>query len=334
MDISTGGRAYLNAVESTSVQTSTTGIESGLQKWAERTVSPDMFATPDSCIICFSPKPTAKSITSTGSLQVLGLAQGVSFGSQVNVLTFQELRTERHIIIPLKTTPGQLSIARLMGAYPSLQGMLTSQSRWVKNNQKSAAKKLCCIILIFMNQVRNNTLGTLIFERCALTSDNTSINAGEYSVLEQLSFTYDKIIDSQQVTATPTTQAKDTSTTAETSTDIAATSSSDVPDTFNTSNLRQTQVRVLTNSMNLETQGIYQYALRKINQQGIDRNSADFSAYQDIVTYYESNLKSGFETLYVQGTGLTADSFDSLAGSYATFKNAVTTYKGRGTVLP
>ena len=359
MDISTGGRAYLNAVESSLVQANTTSIAGGLQKWVERSVSPDMFATPDSCILCFSPHPTATKITSTDSLQVIGLAQGINFGSQMNVLTYQELRTERHIIIPLKSTPGQLSINRVMGAFPSLHGLLTSQGRWSKNTQKASAKKLCCIILIFMNMVRSNTLGTLIFERCALNSDNTAVNAGDYSVIEQLSFTYDKIVDTQKVTATASTQ--DSSTSTSTSTDGTSTTSSttegtsDTGGTSTTSNTtatssttatasanaayvqataRRYQTGTITKNMYLEVLRTYQYALRKINEVGVDRNTTAFAAYQTLVSMYESNLQSGFNTMYVSNGTIDSSSFNGFIRQYSLFIDAITTYKNRGVALP
>lgn len=197
-------------------------------KWVERFISPDMFVSPDSVLIAIGPA-TANLATATAgtNFQLLGMCNSFNLSQQNTIHTFKELRSERNIIIPGKSTPGQLSINRLMGAFPNIAGKALGKGIWVTDNQTRAFKTVFGIILIFLTYSRADMIASLYCERCAIQGSTIAVQAGEMHVYQSATMIFDRVVDSSSgyVTATVTGAAvpstTSTATTATTSTNAS-----------------------------------------------------------------------------------------------------------------
>ena len=168
--------------------------ESGAFKWVEEYLTPDMFATPDSCLIGVG-KATYAANSSGGEFELLGCCAGVSFNSQNNIFTLKELRQEGSVVIPLKSMGGSMTLTRMLTANASILAKISGTSGWAFDIQKPAAKKLFGLIMLFMSPMRDKTYATMYFERCSIQTLGASVSAGSYVMNESMQISYSRIKD-------------------------------------------------------------------------------------------------------------------------------------------
>lgn len=190
-----------NLEKGSNVQKTTNGAAKNPFSWVEKIVTPSMFASPDHCVIAIGP-PLACLASGTSDYTLLGMCESFGFNLQNNVYTYKELRSERTIVIPLKSAPGQLSLTRMMGAFSNFRGAVSGANRWMVNNQARSYKKLFGMIVIFMTAHRADTIASLYFERCAITNVGVTVPAGDFKISESVSIVFDRVLDSMVFSGT------------------------------------------------------------------------------------------------------------------------------------
>ena len=187
--------AYKSQLEQAGyVQKTTSDAQGGAFSWVERIVTPNMFASSDSCLIAIVP-PVATSFNGSESYNLIGMVSDFSFSQQANIVTLKEYRAERNIIIPQKTMPGNLSLSRFLGDFPNTLASAKSKSTWCVDLQTRDNKSLFGILLTFYSYKRDKKLASLYFERCAVNAITASMPAGQFQLTENISVVFDRVID-------------------------------------------------------------------------------------------------------------------------------------------
>ena len=181
------------AGEETHVQYSNTNPETGAFKWVEMETTPDSFATPDS-VLLFAGKPLYSDNATGEEFVPIGLCQGFNFNVGLTVQAFKELRCEENIIYPGKSQPGNLSMARLCGTHASLTNRLHILPGWNYGTHSKSVKPLFGLLVMFLSPSRANTISVMYFERCAITSANLAVSAGNFQVMDNVSIMFGRCI--------------------------------------------------------------------------------------------------------------------------------------------
>jgi hypothetical protein len=168
--------------------------------FVERALHPDMFAYPESCLIFFTKSPLMSKVSSSEGLPLIGMADSFNFSIQQNVFTAKELGSRRNIIIPLKQSPGSLSLNRVVGNFPSILGMVTGRKNIITDFQNKTVCSLFGMGLIFMDMTRSTVFSTIFFEKCAFINDSISIMAGNPKVMETATIMFDRARDTREST--------------------------------------------------------------------------------------------------------------------------------------
>lgn len=197
------------------VQVSNTNVASGSFKWVEMETTPESFATADSVLI-FAGDPLYSNLDTGAELVPIGMCQGFSFSSGVSVVPFKELRCEENIIYPGKSQPGAISMTRLCGAYSNLANRLHILPGWNYSTQSGDFKKLFGLMVMFLTPGRQNSISTLYFERCAVTSFNVGVSASNYQIMDNLNIMYGRCITVGELTTAASVSTATTPTASET----------------------------------------------------------------------------------------------------------------------
>lgn len=201
-----GTASSLNLGSTDTLQKSTLDANKAAFKWVEAAVTTDMFASPDSCLIAISTpiKGSGSASTSTQvkaaqEFKILGFCRGLNIQTGVNVMSFKELRNERNIIIPVKSTTGTITIDRLLGTMPNFitSATKTTGSGWTLDSQSSGMKTLFGLVIVFMSTARKNSLATVYAERCAVQNVSVGVQAGQFALYESVQIIFDRLIDDQ-----------------------------------------------------------------------------------------------------------------------------------------
>lgn len=177
-----------------SIQTSSTGAEKGAFKWVEQFITPDMFATADSCLIGYG-APLRGNNPAGSDFKLIGFCQNLNISTGVNVVTFKELRNERTIVIPTKSTPGSISISRMLGNMPDFMSTVVKGTGWKMDSHSIDCKQLFGLVLIFMSSSRANTISSLYAERCAVQTMSVPVQAGQFQLYQNIQIIFDRLID-------------------------------------------------------------------------------------------------------------------------------------------
>lgn len=206
---------------------SSSDVASGSFKWVEMETTPESFATPDS-VLLFAGDPLYSNMQMGAELVPIGLCQGFTFSSGINVTVFKELRCEETIIIPGKSQPGSMNISRICGAYSSLANRLHIQPNWNYSTQSATTKQLFGVMAMYLTPSRSNTISTLYFERCAITNISSGFNAGDIQVLDNVNIIYGRCLTVGALTQSATlSTSNSTQTDTDTSNGSVVFSSSD-----------------------------------------------------------------------------------------------------------
>lgn len=181
------------------LQTSNTNPAAGSFKWVEMESTPESFASADS-VLLFAGESLYSNLDTGEELVPIGMCQGFSFASAINVIPFKELRCEENIIYPGKSQPGTMSISRLCGAYSNLANRLHILPGWSYSVQNSDFKKLFGLMVMFLTPGRQNTISTLYFERCAITNFSLGVTASSFQIVDNLSITYGRCVTVGELT--------------------------------------------------------------------------------------------------------------------------------------
>jgi hypothetical protein len=157
-------------------------------------VTPDMFATPDSCLIGFG-SPIMLDNVAGQDFKLMGFCQSLSINTGVNVVTFKELRNERTIVIPTKSTPGSIGIARLLGNMPDFVSAVVGGTGWRMDSHAVDCKQLFGLAIIFMSPSRKDTICTLYAERCAVQTMSIPVQAGQFQLYQNIQIVFDRLVD-------------------------------------------------------------------------------------------------------------------------------------------
>ena len=190
----TTGSSISNTSDSGRAVTTRTQAEKGAFKWVEQFVTPDMFATAESCLIGYS-VPIKGAAAAGDDFKLLGFCENLTINTGVSVVALKELRSERNLIIPTKSTPGSISISRLLGGMPSFVSTVSGGTGWTMDSRSSSMKKLFGLVLIFMSPSRKDTFTTLYAERCAVQSVSIPVQAGQFQLYESVQIVFDRIVD-------------------------------------------------------------------------------------------------------------------------------------------
>lgn len=196
-------------------QTSNTNVNSGSFKWVEMETTPDSFATADSVLI-FAGDPLYSNMEAGAELVPIGMCQGFNFSTSLNVIPFKELRCEENMIIPGKSQPGNLQLSRLCGAYSSLTNRLHILPGWNYGTQSKEFKPLFGIMVMFLTPSRQDSISTLYFERCAISSVSMGTSAGSFQLVDNVNIMFGRCVTVGQLT---TAESVSTATTAPTTGD-------------------------------------------------------------------------------------------------------------------
>ena len=191
----TGGGSASSAGES--IQATTSNKDTGAFKWVQEYLTPEMFVSADSCFIAFG-KPLYSSNDAGTDFKIIGFCQDISLSVGVNVITIKELRTDRNIVLPLKSTPGSLSIRRLLTTSGTLNSVARGGTGWVFDTQKADSKKLFGIMIAFMSPGRTKDIAAVYAERCAITNISVPITANNFALTESVNIVFDRLKDDVQ----------------------------------------------------------------------------------------------------------------------------------------
>lgn len=205
------------AGEASHTVTSSSGVETGPFKWVEMETTPESFATADS-VLLFAGDALYSNMEAGAELVPIGLCQNWQFSSGINVLNFKELRCEENIIIPGKSQPGSMSIGRLCGTYSSLTNRLHILPNWDYSTQSTTMKPLFGLMAMFLSPSREQTIATLYFERCAVTSVSMGVNANSYQILDNVGIVYGRCVGVGELTTASSTTGRTSSAVQTTST--------------------------------------------------------------------------------------------------------------------
>lgn len=220
---------YGTADAASKVQQKSVGSDRGAFKWVQQIVTPDMFATPDSCLLGFG-TPIRGANDAGSDFQLIGFCENININVGLSVITFKELRNERNIIIPTKSTPGSITITRMLGNMPNFPATVCSGSGWKMDTQSLDMKKLFGLAIIFMSPSRKDTISTLYAERCAIQSMSVGVQAGQFQMYETIQIMFDKLRDDTMAVTSAATTAT-TSTTGIIPVSTGTTSVTKNPDT-------------------------------------------------------------------------------------------------------
>ena len=176
------------------VQKTTADAQGGAFSWVEGIITPNMFASSDSCLIAIVPA-VSTNFNGAESYNLVGMISDFSFSQQNHVVTMKEYRAERNVIIPQKAQPGQLGLTRLLGDFPSILALAQKKNTWCMDLQTRDNKALFGILISFYTYKRDKKITSLYFERCAVNSISVSVQAGQFQLTEALSFVFDRVID-------------------------------------------------------------------------------------------------------------------------------------------
>lgn len=198
------------AGEAAHTQTSSGDANTGSFKWVEMETTPENFATADS-VLLFAGESLYSNLNTGAELVPIGLCQNWQFSSSINVTTFKELRCEENIVIPGKSQAGSMTMGRLCGTYSSLTNRLHILPNWNYSTQSLTMKPLFGIMAMFLTPSREQSISTLYFERCAITSVSMGLNAGSYQILDNVGIVYGRCIGVGELTVgtTETVPAQD-----------------------------------------------------------------------------------------------------------------------------
>lgn len=187
------------AGEAAHTQTSSGDVNTGAFKWVEMETTPENFATADS-VLLFAGESLYSNLNTGAELVPIGLCQNWQFSSSINVTTFKELRCEENIVIPGKSQAGSMTMGRLCGTYSSLTNRLHILPNWNYSTQSLTMKPLFGLMAMFLTPSREQTISTLYFERCAITSVSMGLNAGSYQILDNVGIIYGRCIGVGELT--------------------------------------------------------------------------------------------------------------------------------------
>lgn len=187
------------AGEAAHTQTSSGDANTGAFKWVEMETTPENFATADS-VLLFAGESLYSNLNTGAELVPIGLCQNWQFSSSINVTTFKELRCEENIVIPGKSQAGSMTMGRLCGTYSSLTNRLHILPNWNYSTQSLTMKPLFGLMAMFLTPSREQTISTLYFERCAITSVSMGLNAGSYQILDNVGIIYGRCIGVGELT--------------------------------------------------------------------------------------------------------------------------------------
>lgn len=176
------------------IQTQSTGAETGAFKWVEQFITPDMFATPESCLIGYG-APVKSSNAAGSNFKLIGFCQNLTINTGVNVVTFKELRNERTIVIPTKSQAGSISITRMLGSMPDFAATVVGGKGWKMDSHSIDVKQLFGLVIIYMTAGRKSTISTMYAERCAIQSMSIPIQAGQFELLQNINIVFDRLVD-------------------------------------------------------------------------------------------------------------------------------------------
>lgn len=183
--------AYSTAVRE---QTQSVGADKAAFRWVEKFVTPDMFATPDSCLVGYG-EPIRGANDAGSNFNLIGFCQNFTVNTGNNVVTFKELRNESTIVIPTKSLPGTISITRLLGYMPDFISTVSKGTKWSMDPQSKRFKKLFGLVLIFMSPSRKDTFCTLYAERCAVQSATVQVQAGQMEMAQSIQIAFGRLLD-------------------------------------------------------------------------------------------------------------------------------------------
>ena len=187
------------AGEAAHTQTSSGDANTGAFKWVEMETTPENFATANS-VLLFAGESLYSNLNTGAELVPIGLCQNWQFSSSINVTTFKELRCEENIVIPGKSQAGSMTMGRLCGTYSSLTNRLHILPNWNYSTQSLTMKPLFGIMAMFLTPSREQSISTLYFERCAITSVSMGLNAGSYQILDNVGLVYGRCIGVGELT--------------------------------------------------------------------------------------------------------------------------------------
>ena len=187
------------AGEAAHTQTSSGDANTGAFKWVEMETTPENFATADS-VLLFAGESLYSNLNTGAELVPIGLCQNWQFSSSINVTTFKELRCEENIVIPGKSQAGSMTMGRLCGTYSSLTNRLHILPNWNYSTQSLTMKPLFGLMAMFLTPSREQSISTLYFERCAITSVSMGLNAGSYQILDNVGIIYGRCIGVGELT--------------------------------------------------------------------------------------------------------------------------------------
>lgn len=187
------------AGEAAHTQTSSGDANTGAFKWVEMETTPENFATADS-VLLFAGESLYSNLNTGAELVPIGLCQNWQFSSSINVTTFKELRCEENIVIPGKSQAGSMTMGRLCGTYSSLTNRLHILPNWNYSTQSLTMKPLFGLMAMFLTPSREQSISTLYFERCAITSVSMGLNAGSYQILDNVGIVYGRCVGVGELT--------------------------------------------------------------------------------------------------------------------------------------
>lgn len=167
--------------------------------WLEEYIDPTMFASSDACLLTIG--CSKKEFNEDGSMgKILGFCDNVSFNLSQTNITLKELRAERTILIQGKAAPGQLSMSRLICKGDSVTNFLgiiskEEDKRLRYDNQLRIAKKPFGIGVVMFSTIGNKELTTFYIEQCVINSISVPIQSRTYSLYENISISFNRIVD-------------------------------------------------------------------------------------------------------------------------------------------
>lgn len=181
------------------IQQTSVGKDKGAFKWVQENLTPEMFMTADSCFVAFG-KPLYNNNDTGTDFKLVGVCQSINLNVGVNVLPLKELRGERTLIFPLKSTPSSLTMSRLLTTGGNISALTRAESKWAYDTQLAKNKQLFGVLIAFMTPGRTQDIAALYAERCAITNMSIGINANNFVLTESVSIIFDRLKDDAQAT--------------------------------------------------------------------------------------------------------------------------------------
>lgn len=184
------------------VQISSANPQPEAFKWVEQESIPADFVSYDSVLI-FAGEPIYKDNPIGSTFIPLGFCQNFNISGSNNVLTVQELRCEEQIVLPGKTMPVNINIARLCGDWRNLLSRLhitdtenaNKLPKWTYSMQYKGMRNLFGLLVMVMDTSRREIISQFYIERCAVQSWSWGMSAGSMQILDNVNIIAGRIID-------------------------------------------------------------------------------------------------------------------------------------------